>query len=167
MSAYDTGSMSAVRHRRRTAVQHRCRARVRYRCPASVRYRRRAQRSTLAPRPRSVPAAAPAFDLGATPASDKEGASALEDSLPSAPAEVRCLCTAPRPAANARSPRGQTGNGNELPFRTPAGQPKGGIIVPPTASAGAGEEHRLPIFESVESDWFRRGRHGASRAGHR
>jgi hypothetical protein len=45
------------------------------------------------------------------------------------------------------------------------GQPKGGIIVPPTASAGAGEEHRLPIFESVESDWFRRGRHGASRAG--
>jgi hypothetical protein len=44
-------------------------------------------------------------------------------------------------------------------------QPKDGIIVPPTASAGAGEEHRLPIFESVESDWFRRGRHGASRAG--
>ena len=43
-------------------------------------------------------------------------------------------------------------------------QPKSEIIVPPTASAGAGEEHRLPIFESVESDWFRRGRHGASRA---
>ena len=44
-------------------------------------------------------------------------------------------------------------------------QPKSEIIVPPTASTGAGEEHRLPIFESVESDWFRRGRHGGSRAG--
>jgi signal transduction histidine kinase len=34
-------------------------------------------------------------------------------------------------------------------------------IVPPPVSAG--EENRLPIFESVESDWFRRGRHGAGR----
>jgi hypothetical protein len=33
-----------------------------------------------------------------------------------------------------------------------------GVIVPPPANAG--EESRLPIFESVESDWFRRGRHG-------
>ena len=32
------------------------------------------------------------------------------------------------------------------------------MIVPPPASLG--EESRLPIFESVESDWFRRGRHG-------
>jgi signal transduction histidine kinase len=31
------------------------------------------------------------------------------------------------------------------------------VIVPPPASLG--EENRLPIFESVESDWFRRGRH--------
>ncbi len=36
-----------------------------------------------------------------------------------------------------------------------------GIVVPP--AAGSGEEQRLPIFESVESDWFRRGRHGADR----
>ncbi len=36
-----------------------------------------------------------------------------------------------------------------------------GVIVPPAVSAG--EENRLPIFESVESDWFRRGRHGADR----
>ena len=34
-----------------------------------------------------------------------------------------------------------------------------GVIVPPPATVG--EENRLPIFESVESDWFRRGRHGA------
>jgi len=33
-----------------------------------------------------------------------------------------------------------------------------GVIVPPPASLE--EENRLPIFESVESDWFRRGRHG-------
>jgi hypothetical protein len=37
------------------------------------------------------------------------------------------------------------------------------VIVPPTLSSGEG--HRLPIFESVESDWFRRGRHGAGRTG--
>src|SRR5262249_13198724 len=54
-------------------------------------------------------------------------------------------------------------DGSELPFRTPPGQAQRGVIVPPTGSAG--EEHRLPIFESVESDWFRRGKHGASRAG--
>jgi len=107
----------------------------------------------------------PAFDLGTTP-SDKDSASTLEESPPSAPA------AGPLPAygSPARGERpvsaGPAGNGNELPFRTPPAQPKvSGIIVPPTASAGAGEEHRLPIFESVESDWFRRGRHGASRAG--
>jgi hypothetical protein len=34
------------------------------------------------------------------------------------------------------------------------------VIMPPVPSA---EENRLPIFESVESDWFRRSRHGADR----
>jgi signal transduction histidine kinase len=33
------------------------------------------------------------------------------------------------------------------------------VIMPPAPSAA--EESRLPIFESVESDWFRRSRHGA------
>ena len=37
------------------------------------------------------------------------------------------------------------------------------VIVPPAVTTG--EENRLPIFESVESDWFRRGRHGADRPG--
>ncbi len=32
------------------------------------------------------------------------------------------------------------------------------VVVPPGVSAG---DNRLPIFESVESDWFRRGRHEA------
>jgi hypothetical protein len=34
-----------------------------------------------------------------------------------------------------------------------------GVIVPPTASPAAAS--RLPIFESVESDWFRRSRRGS------
>ena len=34
-----------------------------------------------------------------------------------------------------------------------------GVVVPPPATVP--EENRLPIFESVESDWFRRGRNGS------
>ncbi|HZC39334.1 MAG TPA: nitrate- and nitrite sensing domain-containing protein [Streptosporangiaceae bacterium] len=36
-----------------------------------------------------------------------------------------------------------------------------GVVLP---AGGSGEENRLPIFESVESDWFRRGRRGADRS---
>jgi signal transduction histidine kinase len=39
----------------------------------------------------------------------------------------------------------------------------GGVVVP--AAASLGEEHRLPIFEAVESDWFRRGRPAVSLPG--
>jgi hypothetical protein len=35
------------------------------------------------------------------------------------------------------------------------------VVMPPAPSAA--EESRLPIFESVESDWFRRSRHGVER----
>jgi signal transduction histidine kinase len=35
------------------------------------------------------------------------------------------------------------------------------VTVPP--ADGLGEEHRLPIFEAVESDWFRRGRQAVGR----
>jgi hypothetical protein len=37
-----------------------------------------------------------------------------------------------------------------------------GVIVPP--AEGLERENRLPIFEAVESDWFRRGRQSVSRA---
>jgi hypothetical protein len=37
--------------------------------------------------------------------------------------------------------------------------PPVGVVVPPEASAAT--ESRLPIFESVESDWFRRSRRGS------
>jgi hypothetical protein len=36
------------------------------------------------------------------------------------------------------------------------GSRNGGVIIPPAASLE--QENRLPIFEAVESDWFRRGR---------
>ena len=39
--------------------------------------------------------------------------------------------------------------------------PRREVVVPPAASVGEG--NRLPIFESVESDWFRRGRHSSDR----
>ncbi|HVB42488.1 MAG TPA: nitrate- and nitrite sensing domain-containing protein [Streptosporangiaceae bacterium] len=55
------------------------------------------------------------------------------------------------PVARSRPPSGT--------FRTQEsllGPGDGGVIVPPPASLG--EENRLPIFEAVESDWFRRGR---------
>jgi signal transduction histidine kinase len=40
---------------------------------------------------------------------------------------------------------------------------RGAVIVPPPDGLGAG--NRLPIFEAVESDWFRRGRQAVGRAG--
>jgi signal transduction histidine kinase len=105
--------------------------------------------------------AAPAFDLGSTPEKDSTPTLA-GSSLPPA-SEVSPL---PVYGAPTRGERQVTtgSDGGELPFRTPPGQAQRGIIVPPTGSAG--EEHRLPIFESVESDWFRRGKHGTSRAEH-
>jgi signal transduction histidine kinase len=40
----------------------------------------------------------------------------------------------------------------------------GGVVVPP--AEGLGGDHRLPIFEAVESDWFRRGGRSVGRSGH-
>ena len=42
------------------------------------------------------------------------------------------------------------------------GSASGGVSVPP--AAGPADENRLPIFEAVESDWFRR-QHGADHSG--
>jgi hypothetical protein len=155
MSAYDTGSMSAVDTGAAPPFSTDAPPAFGAGAPAPF---------GTGATPTFGTGATPTFDLGTTPASGLESASALEDGSPSAPAEGPL----PVPGATASGGRpvsaGPAGNGNELPFRVPASPPKGGIIVPPTASAGAGEEHRLPIFESVESDWFRRGRHGASRA---
>jgi signal transduction histidine kinase len=157
MSAYDTGSIPAVDASAPPAFGT---------APTFGTGATRESDSGATP-PAFDSGAAPAFNLGSIPATEKEGAPAREDSSPSAPAaDPLPVYGAPTRGERERPvAAGPTGNGNDLPFRTPMTQPKDGIIVPPTASAGAGEEHRLPIFESVESDWFRRGRHGASRAG--
>jgi signal transduction histidine kinase len=99
---------------------------------------------------------------GATPALDNGSVSSLgPSSIPP------ITSTGPLPVYGAPT-RGErrfpTGSeGNELPFRTKSSQPPREVIIPPAASGG--EEHRLPIFESVESDWFRRGKSGTARAG--
>jgi hypothetical protein len=65
------------------------------------------------------------------------------------------------------------GNGSDSSLTTPytvLGAPasldtapsRSAVIVPP--ADGSGEEHRLPIFEAVESDWFRRGRPAVGRS---
>jgi hypothetical protein len=57
-------------------------------------------------------------------------------------------------------PNGSPGAGGTMPAANGEGAvTPSGVIVPPPAIVP--EENRLPIFESVESDWFRRGRHGA------
>jgi signal transduction histidine kinase len=79
---------------------------------------------------------------------------------------------APAPPAAAAGPAASTVNGsrNGNGSRAAAGEagspgaasPAHPVIVPP--APGTGPEHRLPIYESVESDWFRRGRPSVDRA---
>ena len=48
-------------------------------------------------------------------------------------------------------------------FGAETSPPRREVVVPPAADPGQG--NRLPIFESVESDWFRRGKHSADGVG--
>jgi signal transduction histidine kinase len=59
------------------------------------------------------------------------------------------------PSANGAAPRPGAGG----PEAASAAQ---GVLAPPPVSNG--QENRLPIFESVESDWFRRGRQVVDRS---
>jgi signal transduction histidine kinase len=59
-------------------------------------------------------------------------------------------------SGNGIQPSNGTPHGNET---RPGNGNAPGVIVPPATSIG--DENRLPIFESVESDWFRRGRLGS------
>jgi signal transduction histidine kinase len=56
-----------------------------------------------------------------------------------------------------------TGSFGVMSIGSPAGSGLPGVVVPQPEPA---TENRLPIFEAVESDWFRRGRTGASAAGY-
>jgi len=104
-----------------------------------------------------IPAAdAPAsYDTIASAASAPSGPGLRPDELPSFSAPVVGGDDGPAVDRSLGSLRAPT-------FGTEASQTaQHGVIVPPPASLG--EENRLPIFESVESDWFRRGRHGTDR----
>ncbi len=95
---------------------------------------------------------------------------------PAASSPPPAASTGPMPAVdgNGGSPFGTSlsGDGASQPPRLPTrpvrnlgssdpGQARREVVVPPAGPAGQG--NRLPIFESVESDWFRRGRHSADR----
>jgi signal transduction histidine kinase len=56
---------------------------------------------------------------------------------------------------------GRPGLGDTAAFGSVAGDSRDGVIVPSADSLA--EENRLPIFEAVESDWFRRGRQSVGR----
>ena len=73
--------------------------------------------------------------------------------------QVRPASRADRPPSRADSaPSGPDGS-----YHAEASLPRREIVVPPAAEPGQG--NRLPIFESVESDWFRRGKHSAEGTG--
>jgi Nitrate and nitrite sensing/HAMP domain/Histidine kinase-, DNA gyrase B-, and HSP90-like ATPase len=65
--------------------------------------------------------------------------------------------------------RNEAGELSGAPLGTPAtyswqsSPANGGVIVPPSESLA--DENRLPIFEAVESDWFRHGRNAFSWSG--
>jgi signal transduction histidine kinase len=96
-------------------------------------------------------------------------------STPGTSAPPPAASTGPLPSvpSNGTSPTFGTlsGDGASQPPRLPTrpvrnlgsdpGPARREVVVPPAGPDGQG--NRLPIFESVESDWFRRGRHSADR----
>jgi signal transduction histidine kinase len=111
--------------------------------------------------------AAPQPDADSFAASADAFGTAPQPVLGTAPQPV--LGTAPQPVFGAPI-AGQTtdrpapaGGGLAASGWTPGSSAQSGVVVPPATSVG--KENRLPIFESVESDWFRRGRHAVAGAG--
>ncbi len=95
---------------------------------------------------------------------------------PSAPPPAASTGPLPSVPSNGTTSFGTplSGDGASQPSRLPTrpvrslgssdpGQATRDVVVPPAGPGGQG--NRLPIFESVESDWFRRGRHSADRPG--
>ena len=77
---------------------------------------------------------------------------------PDASTLVPAPSPAPSPSANGNgNGTGTARSGTGAPGPVPATRH---VVLPPAESTGA--ENRLPIFESVESDWFRRGGHPVS-----
>jgi signal transduction histidine kinase len=105
---------------------------------------------------------------------DAEPEAAPKAEMPESDRPTAALPTAASPAAfdfgSGSLPVGGNGSDSSVtashpvlgaPATAEAGLTFGGVIVPP--ANGSGAEHRLPIFEAVESDWFRRGRPAVGR----
>jgi signal transduction histidine kinase len=104
-----------------------------------------------------------------------DSAAAAFDSFATGPQPLDSFATGPQPLDSfATGPQPLVGNSAESPPTSPqpvlgapattgwdTGSSPSDVIVPP--ADGLGEEHRLPIFEAVESDWFRRGRQAVGR----
>jgi signal transduction histidine kinase len=99
-----------------------------------------------------APASAPSVDLGQPSVVGQPGGAGRADELPATD----------RGSFNWGGPDrgGQRGFGGD-PLGTAASA--SGVVVPPAEHVAT--ENRLPIFEAVESDWFRRGRTGVAAAG--
>jgi hypothetical protein len=100
-----------------------------------------------------APASAPSVDLGQPSVVGQPGGAGRADDLP---ATDRGSFNWGGPDRNG----GQRGFGGD-PLGTAASA--SGVVVPPAEHVAT--ENRLPIFEAVESDWFRRGRTGVAAAG--
>jgi signal transduction histidine kinase len=105
---------------------------------------------------------------------DAEPEAAPKAEMPESDRPTAALPTAASPAAfdfgSGSAPAGGNGSDSSVttshpvlgaPATAETGLTFGGVIVPP--ANGSGAEHRLPIFEAVESDWFRRGRPAVGR----
>ena len=139
--------------------------------------------------PGLAPSGSPGPDSGGSPGTDAFSTSpepAATDADPFA-ASGEGFGTAPQPALGATGPQPVLSGTDPQPVLgaptavgqaadraaqagglassgwTPGSSAQGGVVVPPVMSAG--RENRLPIFESVESDWFRRGRHAVAAPG--
>jgi hypothetical protein len=108
-----------------------------------------------------VPDAVASYDAAASAASYDAGGPAISAAAdtPSSLQSGPLASSFGTPMGGDGAQEGPLGGLGGSSFRSEVSQTaQHGVIVPPPASLG--EESRLPIFESVESDWFRRGRHG-------
>jgi hypothetical protein len=98
-------------------------------------------------------------DPGRPPAQPVADSTPLPRELPPTPPPPKAV-TGPLPVYGAPVTDSELDTSRPLAGGN-GGYDDSGVVIPPAGVAG--EENRLPIFESVESDWVRRGRHGADR----
>jgi hypothetical protein len=107
----------------------------------------------------------------AKPSWDDPTASTQAGSSPPPAASTGPMPSVPSNGTSSAFGSSLSGDGASQPPRLPTrpvrnlgsdpGSARREVVVPPAGPDGQG--NRLPIFESVESDWFRRGRHSADR----